>query len=463
MFLYTWFITVAERMDGYEWMGKIPLIVSVYQLHPLLFHLFLYLAGSSSSSPPPARFKATPPDPAAFSACLARLKAAWANGRARGLFSNIYDQCRCEPQIAELGQNLDTLLKLLRKEKARKGGPDIDQVASLLVEFGAVTSKGMGYDEPLPSPFFHAAVAKRFVEAILEADRLLEEGATMPVVILMCPTKDHEGFGSGTSATTTNVQLIQRCSGIQGVVVLELLSHICKCRGRKQGDHVHCVPKAHTELGRQAQHLFFRLQVSIVSVLTGRQLHFIPCSNAVYAAVTGVSSASVSRDLRKGRKRTASAALAPYTSTDVTAFNHPSQWRIRTPEDVKKFVDNMVDAMKAVGQQSDRDAISQAVEDAVPEFRGIGNSETARRNGRRCFVLKCGVFDPTHPALEAAAKSLGLTFVAGVTNWGHINGLLTVINQTGVHNPNDPALKLAAERLGLTFVAGVTNWAHIAG
>jgi hypothetical protein len=256
------------------------------------------------------------------------------HSRRRGCKSNVYDgPFYCEPQIAELGQNVDTLLKLPRKEKARKGGPDIDQVASLLVQFGAATSTGMGYDNPVPSPFFYAAGAKRFAEAIMEADGLFGEDDIMPILVLMCPTKDHEAFGSGTSATTTNVQLMQRCSGIQGVVVLELVSHICKCRGMKQGNHVHCVPKAHTELGRQAQDMFFRLQVAIVSVLTGRQLHFIPCSNAVYAAVTGVSSASVSRDERSGRTRAAAAGLAAYTSKNATAFNHPSRWDVRTDDE----------------------------------------------------------------------------------------------------------------------------------
>jgi hypothetical protein len=91
----------------------------------------------------------------------------------------------------------------------------------------------------------------------------------------------------------------------------------------KQGNHVHCVPKAHTELGRQAHDMIFRLQVAIVSVLTGRELHFIPCSNAVYAAVPGVASASVSKDQRSGRTRAAAAGLEACTHRQ---FSHPICW-----------------------------------------------------------------------------------------------------------------------------------------
>jgi hypothetical protein len=42
----------------------------------------------------------------------------------------------------------------------------------------------------------------------------------------------------------------------------------------------------------------------------------------------------------------------------------------------------MVDAMGQKGQEA---CIEQASKDAMSEFRGIGNSETARRNGRSFF------------------------------------------------------------------------------
>jgi hypothetical protein len=50
------------------------------------------------------------------------LNAQWDNGGKRGLFSNIYGHYIDEAQIAELGQNVDTLVKLLKKKKSRKGG-----------------------------------------------------------------------------------------------------------------------------------------------------------------------------------------------------------------------------------------------------------------------------------------------------------------------------------------------------